>query len=245
MKRRLGDAITVRTLTARTATEGVEVLGTRISADASGSAAPASGIPTAFISYSWDSSDHQEWVLQIAEKLTRDGVKVILDRWHLGPGGDRAQFMESGVRDSDFVLVICTPEYSKKATARVGGVGYEAMIITAELARQILQRKFIPVLRSGEWGPMSQPLWIESKLGVDLRGGTYREDEYERLLRCYTASSSSRPRLGRGLAFLKGPRHASSRGAPQRKFRIWPLMSRLSRVAISRPVRFSSRQSFP
>jgi uncharacterized alpha/beta hydrolase family protein len=56
--------------------------------------------------------------------------------------------MEESVEDSDFVLLICTPEYAKKANKRRGGVGYEAMIITGELADDIQTTKFIPVLRS-------------------------------------------------------------------------------------------------
>ena len=43
------------------------------------------GIPTAFISYSWESEAHKAWVRQLAEKLRSQGVKVILDQWELMP----------------------------------------------------------------------------------------------------------------------------------------------------------------
>jgi len=114
--------------------------------------------PTVFISYSWDSESLKEWVLQFATRLQeKGGAKVILDRWYLRPGMDRTHFMESNIKASDFVLVVCTPDYAAKSNARSGGVGYEAMIITAQLAHQVLQSKFIPVLRAGKWGPTSQP----------------------------------------------------------------------------------------
>lgn len=201
LKQRLGDAITARTLVAKRNETPAGSPEAPNPGSVSSSVAPLAGVPTAFLSYSWDSEEHKAWVLELAERLTRDGVHVILDRWHLGPGADRTRFMESGVRDSDFVLVICTPEYAKKANARMGGVAYEAMIITAELARQVLQRKFIPVLRSGNWGPTSQPTWLESKMGVNLRDNPYDEKQYEDLLRTLHQEPLSPPPLGVKPAF--------------------------------------------
>jgi hypothetical protein len=57
--------------------------------------------------------------------------------------------MEKAVADSNFVIVVCTPTYSERANKRQGGVGYESMVITGELAEHILTNKFIPVLRRG------------------------------------------------------------------------------------------------
>ena len=67
------------------------------------------------------------------------------------PGADRTHFMEQGVANSDFVVVICTPGYAERANNREGGVGYESMVITGMLAESILDKKFIPVLRGGTW----------------------------------------------------------------------------------------------
>ncbi len=139
--------------------------------------------PSALVSYSWESPEHIEWVRRLAEKLrVHGGANVILDQWHLQPGMDRTHFMEKGVSSSNFVLIVCTPGYAAKANNRDGGVGYEAMIITSQLAHQIKQNKFIPVLRSGEWNS-SAPIWIQAKVGVDLRGDPYSEKQYELLLR--------------------------------------------------------------
>jgi hypothetical protein len=201
MKQRLGEAITARTLVAKRNAKPTGSSEAPNPATVFGSAAPVAGVPTAFISYSWDSEEHKAWVLALAERLTHDGVRVILDRWHLSPGADRTHFMESGVRDSDFVLVICTPEYAKKANARTGGVAYEAMIITAELAREVLQRKFIPVLRGGSWGPTSQPTWLESKMGVNLRDNPYDKKQYEDLVRTLHQEPLLPPPLGVRPAF--------------------------------------------
>ena len=37
-----------------------------------------------FISYSWDNEDHKQWVLELANKLVKEGVNVLLDRYELG-----------------------------------------------------------------------------------------------------------------------------------------------------------------
>ena len=58
-------------------------------------------IPKVFVSYSHDSDEHKEWVLQLSTRLRQNGVDVILDRWDLGAGDDMTLFMEKGVRDSD------------------------------------------------------------------------------------------------------------------------------------------------
>jgi SEFIR domain len=118
------------------------------------------GRPVAFMSYSWESEGHRRWVLALAERLYGNGINVILDQWHLRMGMDKTLFMENGIAESDFVLIVCTPVYATKANKRRGGVGYEAMIITGELAENILETKFIPVLREGEWDKTSMPRWL-------------------------------------------------------------------------------------
>ncbi len=156
----------------------------------------ADGGPTVLLSYSWESPEHKQWVRQLAEKLrVHGGVNVLLDQWELQPGMDRTFFMENGVSSSDFVLIVCTPHYAAKADNRDGGVGYEAMIITSQLAHDIKQNKFIPVLRSGDWDS-SSPIWIKTKVGVDLRGDPYCEKEYQLLLRTVHQALPSAPPVG-------------------------------------------------
>jgi hypothetical protein len=154
------------------------------------------GIPTAFISYSWDSEDHKSWVRQLAEKLRSQGVRVILDQWGLSVGGDRTHFMESNIVASDFALVICTPQYATKSNKRDGGVGYEAMIITGQLAQRVLQDKFIPVLRVGNFDDSAVPVWLQTKIGVDLRGEPYDPKQYEILLRALHRANDVGPPVG-------------------------------------------------
>ena len=61
-------------------------------------------VPKVFISYSWSSEEHKQWVLNLASKLVSEsGVDVILDRWHGVVGHDRFHFMEESIKLADKV----------------------------------------------------------------------------------------------------------------------------------------------
>ena len=104
--------------------------------------------PPTFISYSWDNEIHKEWVRSLAGRLRKDGVNVTLDRWHTAPGDQLPAFMERAIRDNRFIVIICIPRYKSRSDERLGGVGYEGDIMTAEVMIKQNNRKFIPVLRS-------------------------------------------------------------------------------------------------
>ena len=81
--------------------------------------------PKCFISYSWDSESHKDWVRFFAEQLQKNGVFVYLDQWDIALGDDLPHYMETSIRDSDFVLLVCSPSFAQKANSGKGGVGYE------------------------------------------------------------------------------------------------------------------------
>lgn len=138
-------------------------------------------MPRAFISYSRDSEEHKNWVRALATRLRGDGVETTLDQWHLVPGDQLPAFMERAVRDSDYVLIVCTPRYKERSENRIGGVGYEGDIITGEVLTTRNERKFIPILRQGQW-PLAAPSWLAGKYYVDLCGEPYPEHQYTDLL---------------------------------------------------------------
>lgn len=123
--------------------------------------------PKTFISYSWDDDSHKDWVLQLATDLRNDGVETILDQWHAVPGDQLPAFMEREIRENDYVLIVCTPNYKLKSDQRKGGVGYEGDIMTAEVHTQGNHRKFIPILARGTW-EQSAPSWLKGKYFIDL-----------------------------------------------------------------------------
>jgi hypothetical protein len=104
-----------------------------------------------------------------------------MDQWNLTLGGSLARFMETAIENSDFVLLICTPQYKKRADERAGGVGYEQDLMIAERSIVRNYNKFIPVLCEGDWYS-ALPKWITGHLGVDLRGDKYAEDNFQNLV---------------------------------------------------------------
>jgi len=101
-----------------------------------------------FVSYSHDSDAHKAWVLKLATDLRAASVDASLDQWDLAPGQDTSMFMQQGISESDRVVLVCTESYVKKAEAGSGGVGYELLILTAELVQNIDTKKFIPLVRN-------------------------------------------------------------------------------------------------
>ena len=138
-------------------------------------------IPKVFISYSWESKEHSDWVKSLADKLLADGIEAIIDSYDVSPGDRLPKFMESSIRDSDYVIIICTEEYKRKANNREKGVGYESHIISAELYNNHNDRKFIPVIRQGDFNS-ALLTYLDGKLAIDLRGNPFNEDSYKDLI---------------------------------------------------------------
>lgn len=152
--------------------------------------------PQVFISYSWDSPEHRAWVTQLAITLRQNGVEVILDQWHVRLGEDLPHFMARSLHGSDRVLIICTKLYVEKAQQRKGGVGYEQMLVTAQILREIGTAKFIPVVRQTDT-PHILPDEFSGRMYVDLSDGPEYADNLQRLLRELHNADISLPPLGR------------------------------------------------
>lgn len=145
-------------------------------------------ILTVFISYSWDSEEHKEWVLKLADKISiLPGIHVMFDGYDLRVGEDKHEFMDKGIKESDKVLIILTPNYALKADNREGGVGEEYSIIRSDMVRDkgIIggkQVKFLPILKDGDI-KSSCPAFLERLINHDMRDETKFEDNFNDLLR--------------------------------------------------------------
>jgi len=133
-----------------------------------------------FVSYSWDSVEHRNNVHDFVCHLRSEDMNIIYDD-DIELGERLSKFMEDSVRESDYVLLICTPSYKKKADKRKAGVGYENTITSGELYYKNNELKFIPILFSGSWEE-SMPNWATGKLGVDLREYSNSHKEYSKLV---------------------------------------------------------------
>lgn len=159
--------------------------------------------PKVFISYSHDSPAHKRWVLELGTKLVENGVDVILDQWDIGLGGDLTLFIEQGITESDRVLVICTDSYVSKANAGKDGVGYERMIVTAELFENLGTDKFIPVIRQAS-GEKETPTFLGTRVYADFRNENQFDEEFEKLIReLYGEPETQKPPLGEKPSFAK------------------------------------------
>lgn len=153
--------------------------------------------PKVFASYSHDSDEHKEWVLELSYKLRESGVDVILDQWDLGAGDDITSFMENGVRDSNRVLVICTDTYVRKANAGEGGVGYERLIVTAQLAQDLGTKKFIPIIRQSSVDEKT-PTFLATRLYIDFTDDSNFDEKFNALLHeIHNVPIVRKPPLGR------------------------------------------------
>jgi hypothetical protein len=138
-------------------------------------------IPKAFISYSHDSQEHRKWVLEFATRLRNSGIDAILDQWELQPGDDIPHFMERNLESADRVLMVCTDRYVERSNAGAGGVGYEKMIVTADLMKRIDSNKVIPIIR--QTGTHNVPTFLKSKLFIDFSRAGQEEYAFDELLR--------------------------------------------------------------
>ena len=62
--------------------------------------------PKAFVSYSWTSPQHEDFVIGLAERLVSDGVEIILYKWDLKEGHDKYVFMEQMVTGPDVAVTV-------------------------------------------------------------------------------------------------------------------------------------------
>ena len=153
--------------------------------------------PKVFISYSHDTDQHKAWVLALATRLIANGVDIVLDQWDLSLGGDLPRFMEQGLSAAHRVLAVCTEQYVTKANTGHGGVGYEKMILTAQLMQDITSDRIIPVIRSNALSA-PVPIFLSSRVFIDFRDDLTFEPKYAELIRdIHGQEIKPRPPLGR------------------------------------------------
>ena len=161
--------------------------------------------PKAFISYSWVNKSR---AVELADRLIRNGVQIVIDAYDLREGMDKYAFMQRIVDDNSIekVLVLCDKSYRDKANKFKGGVGDEAMIISPEIYSKVDQEKFIPVVIEYEDGKPCLPTFAKSRIYVDLANPDKEAEEFERLVRnLWGLPDRRRPALGNRPSWLDIP----------------------------------------
>jgi hypothetical protein len=155
-----------------------------------------------FLSYSHDSAEHKKRVLDFTNRLRRDGIDAALDQYESQPDEGWPLWAEKQIRDADYTLMICSPNYLKRVMKEeqipVGlGVMWEAHILRQTLYEDgARNRRMIPVLFADgkpEYVPL--PLRAFPYFYVDTELG------YEALYRLVTSQPGvMKPDLGSVLA---------------------------------------------
>ncbi|MBI4558971.1 MAG: toll/interleukin-1 receptor domain-containing protein [Candidatus Hydrogenedentes bacterium] len=159
--------------------------------------AAADDRPTCFLSYSWDSESHKEWVRELANRLTHYGIITLLDQYDLHPGKDVLAFMERSIAESHYVLLICTPRFKEKSKLRAGGVGWEGTIVTGEMFHGVAsESKFVPILRAGLPADALPP-YLATKYYIDFSESADASSALDQLVRhIYQSPKHKKPALG-------------------------------------------------
>lgn len=145
-------------------------------------------------------------VLELANRLSSDGVHVVLDVWDLKDGQDKNKYMEQMVNDPTVskVLLICNSDYVAKANERKGGVGIESTIVSEEIYSHADQTKFIPIVFERQEGKDCVPTFAKSRIFIDLSVEENFETNYDQLLRdIYDKPRFQRPPIGKMPSYLQ------------------------------------------
>jgi hypothetical protein len=162
--------------------------------------------PRLFISYSWSSPQHEQWVVDLATELVASGIDVVLDKWDLREGHDAIAFMEKMVTDPSIskVALVCDEVYATKADGRAGGVGTETQIISAEVYAKQDQGKFVAVITEKDAdGKPFLPTYYRSRIYIDFCESERYVENFERLVRwVFDKPSFKKPELGPPPSFI-------------------------------------------
>jgi hypothetical protein len=139
-----------------------------------------------FTSHTSKTEEAVEWVKSLALYLIEQGDQARLDRFHLRHGMDLPQWMCNELALAKKVVVVCDETYKQKADGRLGGVGWETMIIQGDLASLPPDTtKYQVVVRADELDK-GLPMYLKTRYAFHApsieREQAFREDLLKELL---------------------------------------------------------------
>jgi hypothetical protein len=168
----------------------------------------ASEPPKVLISYSHDSPEHAQQVLELANRLRADGIDCTIDQYVVVPPEGWPRWMDKQIRDSDFVVMVCTETYYQRVMGEEQpgkglGVRWEGHLIYGEIYRAgTMNTKFIPVLFEGG-DPSHIPAPARDTNHYFARTARGYEDLYRRLT---NQPYATKPELGKLRSLPAGER---------------------------------------
>jgi hypothetical protein len=159
---------------------------------------PTSDHAKVFISYSYDSYEHKDRVLDLSDRLRNDGIDSCIDQYEDSPSEGWPWWMINQIESANFVLVVCTENYERRFRGKeeMGkglGVRWEGAIITQQIYdSEVHNTTFIPVLFSPN-DLVYIPVILRSTTYYEL----YTDEGYETLYRRLTGQRyTQKPALG-------------------------------------------------
>ena len=118
----------------------------------------------AFVSYSWDSASHRDWVNNLVATLRSTyGIDASFDGMLLRTNLNR--MMVEQIQNADKIIIVLTKEYAKKAEAFHGGVGTETQLLLNYIMKR--PEKLIFIKRE----ETDIPLCFEGFEYIDFKNG--------------------------------------------------------------------------
>lgn len=111
--------------------------------------------PKVFISYSWDSEEHKNFVFSLSEKLRGLGYNSDIDRYHKYPNRGWSNWANDQMEEADVIIVFITPEYieysnnNKKNDGKGEGASWESTLLTQfieKISKGYIKKKIIIAL---------------------------------------------------------------------------------------------------
>ena len=158
--------------------------------------------PKVFISYSWDSPEHKNIVLDLADQLRIHGIDCIIDQYEVSPSEGWLNWMLNQVEESNFVLLVCTEKYYRRyrGQEKLGqgkGVFWEGAIISQLIYDQQSNNRFIPVIFDPQAGNcIPYELRKHTRYLLNRFNFNLEEPGYESLYRHLTNQSRKKGVLG-------------------------------------------------
>jgi hypothetical protein len=135
-----------------------------------------------FISYCHSTQKHEKWVENIGVFLRKSGIEARLDIWHLRRGMDLPQFMTNELALAQRVILISDEKYAEKADGRLGGVGWETMIVQGDMATlPANSTKYLVIVRTKEI-QKGLPKYLRTKFVIHWTGKSSEKRNCQTLL---------------------------------------------------------------
>lgn len=124
-----------------------------------------------FISYTARGEGVQNWVEKFATELRQAGLNARADFWDLQYGMDLPDFMASEISQADKVLIVADANYAERANGKLGGVGWETMLIQGDyLSNNLGNLKYI-LITLGEDRDQCVPNYLKTKFSAHFNLG--------------------------------------------------------------------------